>query len=43
MLTLPSYGLYWFRLEKAVELQRFGPAPAPELFTLVLFFVRPPL
>jgi maltose alpha-D-glucosyltransferase / alpha-amylase len=36
MLTLPSYGLYWFRLEKAVELQRFGPAPAPELFTLVL-------
>jgi maltose alpha-D-glucosyltransferase / alpha-amylase len=36
MLTLPSYGLYWFRLEKAVEQQRFGPAPAPELFTLVL-------
>jgi maltose alpha-D-glucosyltransferase / alpha-amylase len=36
MLTLPSYGLYWFRLEKAVEQQRFGPVPAPELFTLVL-------
>ena len=36
MLTLPSYGLYWFRLEKTVEQERFGPAPAPELFTLVL-------
>jgi maltose alpha-D-glucosyltransferase / alpha-amylase len=36
MLTLPSYGFYWFRLEKAVERVRFGPAPTPELFTLVL-------
>jgi maltose alpha-D-glucosyltransferase / alpha-amylase len=36
MLTLPSYGFYWFRLEKAAERERFGPAPAPELFTLVL-------
>jgi maltose alpha-D-glucosyltransferase/alpha-amylase len=36
MLTLPSYGFYWFRLEKEVERKRFGPAPAPELFTLVL-------
>jgi maltose alpha-D-glucosyltransferase / alpha-amylase len=36
MLTLPSYGFYWFRLEKTVERERFGPAPAPELFTLVL-------
>ena len=36
MLTLPSYGFYWFRLEKAMERERFGPAPAPELFTLVL-------
>jgi maltose alpha-D-glucosyltransferase / alpha-amylase len=36
MLTLPSYGFYWFLLEKTVERERFGPAPAPELFTLVL-------
>jgi maltose alpha-D-glucosyltransferase/alpha-amylase len=36
MLTLGSYGFYWFRLEKTVERERFGPAPAPELFTLVL-------
>jgi maltose alpha-D-glucosyltransferase / alpha-amylase len=36
MLTLPSYGFYWFRLEKTVERERFGPAPVPELFTLVL-------
>jgi maltose alpha-D-glucosyltransferase / alpha-amylase len=36
MVTLPSYGFYWFRLEKTVERERFGPAPAPELFTLVL-------
>jgi maltose alpha-D-glucosyltransferase/alpha-amylase len=36
MLTLPSYGLYWFRLEKTAEQERLGPAPAPALFTLVL-------
>jgi maltose alpha-D-glucosyltransferase / alpha-amylase len=36
MVTLPSYSFYWFRLEKAVECERFGPPPAPELFTLVL-------
>ena len=36
MLTLPSYGLYWFRLEKTVEQEGLGPAPAPALFTLVL-------
>ena len=37
LLTLPGYGFYWFALDaSAVEEDRFGPAPAPELFTLVL-------
>ena len=36
MLTLPSYGLYWFRLEKTLEQEGLRPAPAPALFTLVL-------
>ncbi len=37
LLTLPGYGFYWFALDvSSVEEDRFGPAPAPELFTLVL-------
>ncbi|HUZ67200.1 MAG TPA: putative maltokinase, partial [Beijerinckiaceae bacterium] len=37
LLTLPGYGFYWFKLDTAAAQQeRFGPAPMPELFTLVL-------
>jgi maltose alpha-D-glucosyltransferase/alpha-amylase len=36
MLTMPGYGFYWFRIGPAVESDRFGPRPTPELFTLVL-------
>jgi maltose alpha-D-glucosyltransferase/alpha-amylase len=36
LLTLPAYGFYWFGLTSAPEEARFGPMPAPELFTLVL-------
>ncbi|MBV9066771.1 MAG: maltose alpha-D-glucosyltransferase [Methylobacteriaceae bacterium] len=36
LLTLPSYGFFWFKLEAKVEAERFGPKAAPELFTLVL-------
>ncbi len=37
LLTLPGYGFYWFALDtSAAQEDRFGPAPAPELFTLVL-------
>jgi maltose alpha-D-glucosyltransferase/alpha-amylase len=36
LLTLPSYGFFWFKLEAHVEAERFGPKAAPELFTLVL-------
>jgi maltose alpha-D-glucosyltransferase/alpha-amylase len=37
LLTLPGYGFYWFQLDmSAPQADRFGPAPAPELFTLVL-------
>ncbi|GAC1328546.1 MAG: maltose alpha-D-glucosyltransferase [Beijerinckiaceae bacterium] len=36
LLTLPSYGFFWFKLEAHVEAERFGPKVAPELFTLVL-------
>ncbi len=36
LLTLPSYGFFWFKLEANVEAERFGPKAAPELFTLVL-------
>ena len=36
LLTLPAYGFYWFELASAPEEARFGPTPAPELFTLVL-------
>ncbi|MBV9077901.1 MAG: putative maltokinase, partial [Methylobacteriaceae bacterium] len=38
LLTLPAYGFYWFQLTM-VDGQsdtRYGPAPQPELFTLVL-------
>ena len=34
LLTLPAYGFFWFRLE-TVEVDKHGPQPAPELFTLV--------
>ncbi len=34
---IAGYGFYWFALDvSSVEEDRFGPAPAPELFTLVL-------
>jgi maltose alpha-D-glucosyltransferase / alpha-amylase len=36
LLTLPSYGFFWFKLEAHVEAERFGPKASPELFTLVL-------
>ena len=37
LITLPGYGFYWFSLDATnVEEKRFGPSPAPELFTLVL-------
>jgi maltose alpha-D-glucosyltransferase/alpha-amylase len=38
LLTLSAYGFYWFQLtaSPAQEEGRFGPAPQPELFTLVL-------
>ncbi|MDB5641207.1 MAG: trehalose synthase, partial [Hyphomicrobiales bacterium] len=36
LLTLPGHGFYWFQLEKTAAEERFGPMPAPELFTLVL-------
>jgi maltose alpha-D-glucosyltransferase/alpha-amylase len=37
LLTLPAYGFYWFSLDASAPAEdRFGPAPAPELFTLVL-------
>jgi maltose alpha-D-glucosyltransferase/alpha-amylase len=37
LLTLPSYGFYWFQLsEPAKAPQRVEPLTAPELFTLVL-------
>lgn len=36
LLTLPGHGFYWFQLEKKAAEERFGPTPAPELFTLVL-------
>jgi maltose alpha-D-glucosyltransferase/alpha-amylase len=36
LLTLPGHGFYWFQLEKTAAEERFGPTPAPELFTLVL-------
>ncbi len=36
LLTLPAYGFYWFQLTSADQDTRFGPRPAPELFTLVL-------
>jgi maltose alpha-D-glucosyltransferase/alpha-amylase len=35
LLTLPAYGFYWFELITAPAETRFGPAPPPELFTLV--------
>ncbi len=36
LLTLPSYGFFWFKLDAHVEAERFGPKGSPELFTLVL-------
>ncbi|MDB5597782.1 MAG: trehalose synthase [Hyphomicrobiales bacterium] len=36
LLTLPGHGFYWFQLERTSAEERFGPTPAPELFTLVL-------
>jgi maltose alpha-D-glucosyltransferase/alpha-amylase len=37
LLTLPAYGFLWFKLAAVPhEEHRFGPAPNPELFTLVL-------
>ena len=36
LLTMPAYGFYWFQLQKTDAEERFGPTPAPELFTLVL-------
>lgn len=37
LLTLPAYGYFWFVLDDSqAETERFGPAPAAELFTLVL-------
>lgn len=37
LLTLPGYGFYWFSVVTSDSQEdRFGPAPAPELFTLVL-------
>ena len=37
LLTLAGYGFYWFKLDtSAAQQERFGPAPLPELFTLVL-------
>ncbi|MBX9740530.1 MAG: maltose alpha-D-glucosyltransferase, partial [Beijerinckiaceae bacterium] len=36
LLTLAGHGFYWFQLEKTAAEERFGPTPAPELFTLVL-------
>ncbi|MFN3890806.1 MAG: maltose alpha-D-glucosyltransferase [Beijerinckiaceae bacterium] len=37
LLTLPGYGFYWFALDTSAPVEdRFGPAAAPELFTLVL-------
>ncbi len=37
LLTLPAYGFLWFKLASVPhEENRFGPAPNPELFTLVL-------
>ena len=38
LLTLPAYGFFWFQLQNAPADQegRYGPAPQPELFTLVL-------
>jgi len=35
LLTLPAYGFFWFNLSVVAAQDRFGPAPAPELFTLV--------
>jgi maltose alpha-D-glucosyltransferase/alpha-amylase len=35
LLTLPAYGFFWFRLEM-VEVEKQGPQPVPELFTLVV-------
>ncbi|VTZ50005.1 Maltose alpha-D-glucosyltransferase [Methylocella tundrae] len=34
VLTLPSYGFFWFRLEAVLE-EAPAPQPVPELFTLV--------
>jgi maltose alpha-D-glucosyltransferase/alpha-amylase len=37
LLTLPSYGFFWFKLDAAeTQSNRYGPMPEPELFTLVL-------
>jgi maltose alpha-D-glucosyltransferase/alpha-amylase len=36
LLTMPAYGFYWFQLVAHAQEDRFGPRPAPELFTLVL-------
>ncbi len=37
LITLPGYSFYWFSLDSSdAEEKRFGPSPAPELFTLVL-------
>jgi maltose alpha-D-glucosyltransferase/alpha-amylase len=36
LLTLPAYGFFWFQLVAHAREDRFGPRPAPELFTLVL-------
>jgi maltose alpha-D-glucosyltransferase/alpha-amylase len=37
LLTLPAYGFFWFKFEAVTaDQERFGPKPAPELFTLVV-------
>ncbi len=36
LMTLAGHGFYWFALERRGAEERFGPTPAPELFTLVL-------
>ncbi|HEV2559264.1 MAG TPA: maltose alpha-D-glucosyltransferase [Microvirga sp.] len=36
LLTLPAYGFYWFQFTSASADRQQPPAPAPELFTLVL-------
>ncbi len=42
LLTLPAYGFFWFNLVSSdAPIERFGPAPDPELFTLVMTDDRP--